>query len=867
MNCFGIDDVEDIGRLVNDDERPITHDINLEEEFEDRFRDAMVINPYHCTDEVVSEQMNRITDPGEIAPSIHMTSDQIDANLLKIYTLDILAEYEKHLSNPAYSNKTSVITFEQINRIIAKKHHILYKKTDVYWMYNLLSHDPESIDKVMIKSFDKIRGFLQAKSFRSQSGVMVYAVFTHPFFQYGKNGTPQTFSCKYNCKYCPNMPGRPRSYVPGEPGNDRAHALGYDTIKQVHSRATAYQATGHINDKAEVIVLGGTWHSYPLRYRRAFIQLLYYAFNTIHGDRGRPIKTMREEIRLNETSRCRVIGLTIETRPDQITLNELRELRSMGTTRVQLGIQHTNDRILRRIQRRCTADDGIRAIKMLKDQGFKVDIHLMPDLPKPFTFDFEEKNKTRMNDPQLQYTVDDIDQTFESVTEDRLMFEEVFHSDRYQPDQVKIYPCEVMDWTDIKKDFENGIHVPYGTIKENQTTNELIELLISVKTDFPEECRINRLIRDIPESYILGGMNDPGGRQRIERMMKQRGVECKCIRCREIKKKKINHDDVRLKITHFTASGGDEYFLQYVVQTTNELIGFLRLRVSSDSGYIVDKNQLKRKLVFDELVGAAMIRELHVYGETVQVSVNQNQHKCKDENIKKQSDQKQSDHEPSDREPSDREPSDREPSDREPSDREPSDREPSDREPSDREPSDREPSDREPSDREPSDRERSKQHQGYGTRLINNALALAQSLGFDKITVISGEGVKPYYRRFGFVDGRYFLSKNLGSDPIKYVPDIEIESIIHKVHRYNNPDNYLTTSNKIDPVNNPVYNPVNNPVYNPVNNPMYDPVNDPIILKRTRVYIYTKNAWILIIMSIFISFFLIEYLSVSNAHF
>ena len=212
-----------------------------------------------------------------------------------------------------------------------------------------------------------------------------------------------------------------------EPGNDRARACGYDTIKQILNRAHAYHISGHVNDKAEVIVLGGTWHSYPLEYRREFMTLLYKAFNIMYdtNNRNRASLSMEEEIKLNETARCRVIGLTIETRPDQITPKTIIELREMNVTRVQLGIQHTNNRLLTRVQRRCTDEIAINAIKLLKDNGFKVDIHLMPDLPKPFTQEFELNNRIKLNSKNLTYTINDIDMNFDIVSEDDKMFGKV----------------------------------------------------------------------------------------------------------------------------------------------------------------------------------------------------------------------------------------------------------------------------------------------------------------------------------------------------------------------------------------------------------------------------------------------------------
>ena len=671
----------------------------------DLYKQALEENPYYHINTEIAAQMNRVTDVGEISLPVHTKSNQTDKVKLRTYTEDILDHIASALSSDNDYFSSHKDSFESLNRKMAKKHGQLYKKVDLYYMYCVICKEKE------IQPCNIIRGLLQTNSFRSQSGVMVYAIFTAPYFKYGTNGKLKSFSCPHQCRFCPHMPGYPVSYVPGEPGLDRAHGVDYDVVAQVHTRASAYSASGHINDKAEVIVLGGTWHAYPLKYRRQFIRDLYYAFNTVHENRDRRRKTMKQEIKINENSKCRVIGLTLETRPDRINADELIEFREMGVTRVQIGIQHTNDRILIRSQRGCSAESGVRAIKMLKDNGFKVDIHIMPDLPKPFTHKFEEENKSKLLSSDLMFTSDDIDWDFNSVSEDWKMFQEIFFSEKYCPDQVKIYPCEVMDWTGIKEDFEKGTHVPYGTIKPNQLSNPLIELLIQLKSIFPEECRINRLIRDIPEEYVLGGIKDAGGRQRIERMMKQRELNCSCMRCREIKKSKVNPIDVRLKITNFKASGGDEYFLQYVT-VTNDLVGFLRLRISPDSGkctsYYRDGSVHEVKTVFPELIDCAMIRELHVYGEAVAVNRSKE-----------------------------------------------------------------------------SSTIRSQQHAGYGTKLLHNAFILAKMLGKNKMSVIPGEGVKAYYRRYGFVDGKNFLFKDMTDFNISdYMTDFTMDQIIHKVHSF-----------------------------------------------------------------------------------
>ncbi|VBB18512.1 putative histone acethyltransferase [Yasminevirus sp. GU-2018] len=678
---------------------PLRHDTDLAKMYGDHFREITVDNPYFKLDLDTAKKMNRVVSPDEIPLPVHSGSSKLDLFKLRAYMSDILKEHETDPLTPS--------RFEEVSRKVAKKHGTMFKKIDLYYIYCVMCREQG------VLPCDKIRGLLQINSFRSQSGVMVYSVFTHPFYKYGPNGKLQTFSCKFNCRYCTDMPSYPRSYTPGQPGNDKAHTLGYDTVKQVHCRASAYTATGHVNDKAEVIVLGGTWHSYPLKYRRMFITLLYYAFNTVHENRDRPVGTMEEEIRLNESSKCRVIGLTIETRPDQITPKELIEMRKMGITRVQLGVQHTNIRVLNRVQRRCTPEDAVNAIRLLKDACFKVDIHLMPDLPKPFTREFEEKNKTRLNSKDLTFTKEDIDWNFDSLGEDEKMFENIFESGDYDPDQVKLYPCEVVPYTGIEKDFKEGKHIPYGTILPDQDTNDLIELLIRVMANVPEECRVNRIIRDIPESYVMAGIKDTSGRQRIERMMTDRGLKSSCMRAREIKKKSVNPADVKLVVTHRVSSQGDEYFLQYVT-SSNELVGFLRLRLSKNAGCHLSYRRSgalrSRTVVISELVDTALIRELHVYGETVQV--NREEKKTTD---------------------------------------------------------------------------RTHQHAGFGTRLLVNAFAIAKSFGYEKMAVISGEGVKPYYRRFGFYDGELYLLKDLKKDDPTTRPDAMIEftpeAIVHKEHR------------------------------------------------------------------------------------
>src|SRR5581483_10119464 len=220
--------------------------------------------------------------------------------------------------------------------------------------------------------------------------------------------------------YCPFEPGQARSYLMKEPAVARANQNRFCAVDQFRDRGHSYTANGLPFDKIELIVIGGTWHSYDLEYRNEFIRDTYYAANTFYDKdyltNPRERLSLEEEIKINETSLCRIIGLTIETRPDQITPQALVDLRKQGVTRLQLGVQHTDDEILKYVNRKCTTEDAIRAIKLLKDNCFKVDIHLMPDLP----------NST----PE----------------KDALMFDYILNSEDIQADQMKIYMTAVLPW-------------------------------------------------------------------------------------------------------------------------------------------------------------------------------------------------------------------------------------------------------------------------------------------------------------------------------------------------------------------------------------------------------------------------------------
>jgi ELP3 family radical SAM enzyme/protein acetyltransferase len=502
------------------------------------------------------------------------------------------------------------IVNEMIGRnIINKRDMTLFiKEMQKKYKMPLSTHHILYIYRVLVKDgrvgYDKkFEVLLRKKISRSQSGVIVVAVFTSPYPKSGKKMSK--FSCKYDCYYCPNEPGQPRSYLLNEPGVLRANRNNFDAVQQFMDRANTYIVMGHPVDKIELLVLGGTWSSYPPSYQEEFIRDCYYAANTFYdaeqGTRGR--KSVDDEILINETGSCRIIGLTLETRPDNITPKELIRFRKFGVTRVQLGVQHTDNRILYRVNRMCTTERTIQALKLLKDNCFKIDIHLMPDLPAPLKDGISNKHK--------QFEIEDIDESINMVDLDKKMFNDVLYNPDLQADQWKIYPCEVVPWTRIKDEHERKVYKPYGE------TPKLFELILYVKKNIHPWIRLNRIIRDIPNSYISGGNQNTNMRQYLIKEMKEKKITCSCIRCREVKNKDVDYKDAKIVVRQYNASKGVEYFISF--EGKNELLfGFLRLRLCNDAGYNINKNNIP-KPVFEELMGTALIRELHVYGQVIKV--------------------------------------------------------------------------------------------------------------------------------------------------------------------------------------------------------------------------------------------------------
>lgn len=406
---------------------------------------------------------------------------------------------------------------------------------------------------------------LRLKPVRSLSGVTVVTVLTKPY------------PCPGECIFCPDDVRMPKSYLPEEPGAQRALQHRFDPYAQVRARLRALEVVGHPTAKIELLVLGGTWTAYPKDYQTWFIKRLFDALNADDCPsawrRGEDCEAPSLEAAQlhNETARHRNVGLVIETRPDHITPAVLRRLRILGVTKVQVGAQSLDDRILALNKRGHTVADLRRAVALLRAAGFKIVLHWMPNL--------------------LGATPDSDREDFARLWEGLC------------PDELKIYPTQLLPGTELLRYWERGEYRPY-------TTKELVALLADIKPTVPPYCRINRVIRDIPSTYVVEGNKRTSLRQDVHAEMARRGVRCRCIRCREVRGKPVAPEALRLEDFVYRADFAEEHFLQFVTPD-DRLAGFLRLSLPLPNAPDVGMEE--------DLAGAALIREVHVYGPALPV--------------------------------------------------------------------------------------------------------------------------------------------------------------------------------------------------------------------------------------------------------
>jgi len=504
---------------------------------------------------------------------------------------------------------SSLIEFSKLKHKLASQLNIPpVRNTDILKTYQELKK------KKKIKTNVFLDKELKKRPIRSLSGVAIVAVLTKPW------------PCPGKCLYCPLEKGVPKSYLSGEPAVERAKLLKFNPYNQVKKRIEVLKNNNHPTDKIELIVIGGTWSYLPKKYQTWFIKR---CFDGANNSTSKDLKTAQKK---NETTKHRIIGITLETRPDYINIQELTRMRELGCTRVEIGVQAIDDQILKINSRGHKTDETIKATKLLKDAGFKICYHIMPGL------------------------------LGSTPKKDLAMFKKLFTSPDFQPDMLKIYPCVVTKGSKLYKLYKNKKYKPY-------TDKQLMSLLIKMKLIVPEYVRINRLIRDIPAWQIQGGSKISNLREFVQKQMKEEKKICSCIRCREIKNKPINIKNLKLKKQKYNASQGQEIFLSFKDTKQNKLAAFLRIRLP----------QINNKTL-PGLKNAAIIRELHTYGQLVE--------------IKKTN-------------------------------------------------------------------KKAAQHLGLGKKLMAEAEKIAKEQGYKKIAVISGIGVRNYYRHLGYRLQNTYLFKNL----------------------------------------------------------------------------------------------------------
>lgn len=415
----------------------------------------------------------------------------------------------------------------------------------------------EMIKAQEIKLNPELEKLLITKKIRTLSGVAVIAVLT------------KHYPCPGKCIYCPDEKSMPKSYLSNEPAVMRAIGTNFHPYAQTQARLKMLEINGHSTEKIETIVMGGTFNYFPRRYQNWFIKECFRALNDYPKNLIEKSRTSSLEIekKKNEKALRRMVGLTLETRPDYINSKELENFRKLGATRVEIGVQNISNDILAINKRGHSIETTVEATKLLKEAGFKINFHMMPGMYG--------------STPQ----------------KDLEMFKTLFKNPDFQPDMIKIYPCVVTRNSELFKLWKNENYQPLSN-KENE------ELLIKIKKIIPPYVRITRLIRDIPEESIEAGPNVSNLRQ----ILQQKKVQCGCIRCREVRADYDIKEEIILDRIDYPASEGKEIFLQFVSKDKSKLFALLRLRINSP--------QTSTNHFLPVLKNSAIIRELHTYGKS-----------------------------------------------------------------------------------------------------------------------------------------------------------------------------------------------------------------------------------------------------------
>lgn len=438
------------------------------------------------------------------------------------------------------------------------------KMPSYWWLQFVLYRHENEFENEFI---DHIHTTLIKTKIRSISGIVPLTLFT------------KGVACPFNCIYCPSEPNMPKSYLSDEPAVMRAIRHNFDAFRQIESRLIMFALSNHSIDKVEIIIKGGTFSFLPRRYRTYFLKKIFEGCNTdiLHllksGEKNRfSSKSLANAQIQNETAPSRIIGINIETRPDYMNRNEIKYLRKLGVTHVELGVQTLSDEIYTTIKRGHSVQSVITATQKLKDAGFKIGYHLMLNLPG---------------------ATPDLDQR---------MLKETFENPAFQPDHLKLYPTTVTKFTKLAEWYRTGKYLPYPL-------HDLIHVIATFKKSVvPPWARIGRLTRDITTTMMEAQLFPPNLRQMIQ------NTECQCIRCREIQLEKPI-GKVSTSTIIYDSAGGKEYFIEKIDED-KKCLGFIRLRLPS---YLYN---VKNKPLFPVLYNSAIIRELHVYGKAMEIGEN-----------------------------------------------------------------------------------------------------------------------------------------------------------------------------------------------------------------------------------------------------
>jgi elongator complex protein 3 len=453
--------------------------------------------------------------------------------------------------------KAKIKTKEELfdfKRKIAKKYKIkILSNFELFEFYQKL------LKEKRIKRSKDLEKILKIKPVRSLSGIVNVTVLTKPY------------PCPGKCIFCPTEKKLPKSYLSEEPAVERAKSLNFDPYLQTKKRIEMLKLEGHQTDKIELRIVGGSFTFYPKKYQEWFVKRCF------DGANGKKSKNLKDAQKKNEKAKNRIVGISIETRPDLINEEEIMWLRKLGVTMVEIGVQSVFDEILEKNETGLNVEKIARATKILKDAGFKVLYHLMPNLMGS------------------------------NLELDKKCFEIVFSDERFKPDWIKIYPTVVTKESRLYKFWKEKKYKPYDC-------KELIELLIEIKKNLPCWVRVTRIFRDIPSTKIVAGCKILNLREVVKKEMEKRGLFCSCIRCREVRANYDPKEKVYLFREDYEASAGKEIFLSFENKERKKLFSYLRLRIPSQ---IFER----KRHFFPVLENSALIREIQTFGEMVPIGI------------------------------------------------------------------------------------------------------------------------------------------------------------------------------------------------------------------------------------------------------